>query len=330
MINFVAHYKQILTNINDMRKIAMTLLLLCVMIVTKAQIETRGYWYNGSMNYNATLQSGGKVIMNAMAEGEEMEFMLVPVAGKSGEYRVVDSPNDYVNEYFYITSVRHLKKEGWDVLCLYDDKHELKAVLQHVDEANSEVISLSKWKNQLMGEYSDGNDLFVDINWDQMDFNGEQTSYRIHTFNGQITPYITITGNANRLQGTWEIVLTLEGITLYSVTYDNEDSRWTRDEQTIVSLKKNNSRVSRFFYANNTLLNDKQFRRFSKSTLRFMRNSILAWHGYKFQSADLQQYFANESWYEPAANNKDVKPSFVEQLNIELIKGEESRSFEEY
>lgn len=313
-----------------MRRILMTLLLLCVMIVTKAQIETKGYWYNGWLSYQASQQGGGKVLMKAMAEGEEMEFMLAPVVGKSGEYRVMDSPNDYVNEYFYITSVRHMKKEGWDVLCFYDDKHELKAVLQHTDEWNSEKMNLAKWRNQLIGEYSDDNNLYIDINWDQLNVNGEQASYKILTFNGQITPYITITGNASRLQGTWEIVLTLEGITLYSVTYDEEDSRWTRDEQTIITLKKNNSRASRFSYANNTLLNDKQFRRFSKTTLRFMRNSILAWHGYKFQSADLQEYFSNEPWYKPTANNNEVKPSFIEQLNIELIKAEESRSFEEY
>ena len=61
-----------------------------------------------------------------------------------------------------------------------------------------------------------------------------------------------------------------------------------------------------------------------------MRNAILARNGYKFQSADLKEYFANEPWYTPASNNKEVKTSFVEQLNIELIKAEESRSFEEY
>ena len=81
-----------------------------------------------------------------------------------------------------------------------------------------------------------------------------------------------------------------------------------------------NPAVGRFFYASSTLLNDKWFRRFDKSTLRIMRNAILARHGYRFQSKDLQEYFANEPWYKPAASNDKIKLSFVEQLNMELIK----------
>ena len=54
-----------------------------------------------------------------------------------------------------------------------------------------------------------------------------------------------------------------------------------------------------------------------------MRNSILAKHGYRFQSKDLQEYFGAQDWYMPQ-NNEDVKLSFVEQLNVELIKTAEA------
>ena len=315
-----------------MRKILMTLLTLCAVVVAKAQIETSGHWYNGWLTYSASQQGGGKVLMNAMAEGEEHEFMLVPVAGKPNVYRVADGPNDYVNEYSDITTVRHQKKEGWNVLCFYNAKNELKAVLEYTDEWNSEKLNLAKWKSQLMGDYSDGDELQVRIYRDNFDINGELAAYTLQTFNGMITPYVhvnEIAGSTNRLEGSWEIVLTLEGLTLYSVAYDNENGMWVRKDAAPIVLKKN-KRASRFFYASNTLLNDKQFRRFSKTVLRIMRNSILARNGYSFKSADLQEYFANEPWYTPVSNNKEVKTSFVEQLNIELIKAEESRSFEEY
>ena len=83
---------------------------------------------------------------------------------------------------------------------------------------------------------------------------------------------------------------------------------------------ESNPNVGRFFYASTTLLNDKWFRHFDLKTLRFMRNAILARHGYRFQSKDLKEYFANEPWYKPAASNDKVKLSFIEQLNIDLIK----------
>ena len=73
------------------------------------------------------------------------------------------------------------------------------------------------------------------------------------------------------------------------------------------------------------LLNDKQFRKMKKSTLRIMRNEILAVHGYRFQSEDLQHYFSTKEWYQPAESNSTVKPYLLEQLNIELIKAEEAK-----
>ena len=62
-----------------------------------------------------------------------------------------------------------------------------------------------------------------------------------------------------------------------------------------------------------------------KSTLRIMRNEILACHGYRFQSEDLQHYFSTKEWYQPAESNNTVKPYLLEQLNIELIKAEEAK-----
>lgn len=305
----------------------MTLLVLCAVIMAKAQIETNGYWYDGWMCYQAKQLGGGKVLMNAMAEGEEMELLLVPVAGKTGTYRVADGPNGNVNAYTYITTVKHQKKEGWDVLCLYNEKNELNVVMQHTSEENSEKLNISKWREQLMGEYIEEEDMRIRINWDQIEVNGELASYELLTFNGMITPYITINeivGSVNRFEGTWEIVPTLGGMELYSVVPDREEGGWMREELPPLELKKNISRGSRFAYANNTLLNDRQFRRFGKETMRIMRNSILARHGYRFKSKDLQEYFSKQPWYSPAASNDNIKPSFVEQLNIELIKAAEN------
>ena len=72
------------------------------------------------------------------------------------------------------------------------------------------------------------------------------------------------------------------------------------------------------------LLNTTYLGRFSKDQLRIMRNEILARHGWKFQSKDLQEYFGSQPWYKPGNNNNAIKLHIIEQLNIQLIKSEET------
>ena len=74
----------------------------------------------------------------------------------------------------------------------------------------------------------------------------------------------------------------------------------------------------------NCLLNTTYLGRFSKDELRLMRNEILARHGWRFQSKDLQEYFGRQSWYKPGNNNNAIKLHIIEQLNIQLIKSEET------
>ena len=74
----------------------------------------------------------------------------------------------------------------------------------------------------------------------------------------------------------------------------------------------------------NCLLTTTYLARFSKDQLRLMRNEILARHGWKFQSKDLQEYFGSQSWYKPGSDNNAIKLHVIEQLNIQLIKSEET------
>ncbi len=71
------------------------------------------------------------------------------------------------------------------------------------------------------------------------------------------------------------------------------------------------------------LLNTTYLSRFSKDELRLMRNEILARHGWKFQSKDLQEHFGKQSWYKPVADNKTIKLNIIEQTNVQMIKSEE-------
>lgn len=64
----------------------------------------------------------------------------------------------------------------------------------------------------------------------------------------------------------------------------------------------------------------------SKSDLELLRNTIYAWHGYRFKRDDLANYFKQFSWYDPVTSDAEaVWNSFnsVEQSNVEFIKAHE-------
>jgi hypothetical protein len=76
--------------------------------------------------------------------------------------------------------------------------------------------------------------------------------------------------------------------------------------------------------AGTLVLNRPYLHDISKEDLRLMRNRILANHGYRFQSKDLQEHFGRYAWYKPVKDNSTIKLDVIEQINIELIKSEEA------
>ena len=198
-------------------------------------------------------------------------------------------------------------------------------------EWNDEKLSKAKWLNQMTGEYvadkGKENELNVDFAWERLSINGEMTSYEVETFNGSVTGYITIApieGSTNRLEGLWQVVPTLEGLRFYAVKKTGDYFYERERTGKYIDLVESNPEVGRFFFASTVLLNN-GLSQYEKSTLRVMRNAILARHGYVFQSKDLQDYFSKEPWYKPAASNDNIKLSLIEQLNVELIQFAEKR-----
>jgi hypothetical protein len=178
---------------------------------------------------------------------------------------------------------------------------------------------MGKWMQQIMGKYTDSYGDTLEIGHEVIYEKGvARAEYKNIAFNGTVTGVLKISGLTD-LEGTWEAVQTLDGLTLYEVEQD-EYGMFKRKGQ-----KKTLSWVNtepRFGYANRILLNDKLFQKMPKSTLRIMRNSILAKHSYMFSSRDLADYFASQPWFSPRPSNDEVldELSLVESLNIELIK----------
>lgn len=61
----------------------------------------------------------------------------------------------------------------------------------------------------------------------------------------------------------------------------------------------------------------------SKADLRVMRNAIYARYGMKFKSADLQQYFAQYSWYTPKYDDVSSMLNAIEKKNVAFLKSHE-------
>jgi len=307
-----------------MKKI-LSSMMLCLCVTTTMQAQIAGNdWYNGAILYSAEKIAGGKILMNAMDEGEEHELVLVPVPGKTETYQVTDGSNGYVNEYDGMT-VKHMKNEGWDVLCIYNGKNRLVALMENAKKftMHYEEMTIDRWKQQIIGdyEYSDAN-IHVSCDSKNITVNGMTIPYHVVSFNGRAFGYVTIEDSGTEFDGTWEVVPTYDGVHVYSIKTGEFFTDWERSGMDF-RLKESNPNVGRFDYATRNLLTCQFFHKYKKSTLRLMRNAIMARNGYRFQSKDLQEYFGKEPWYKPAASNDNIKLSFIEQLNVELIKAEE-------
>ncbi len=122
-----------------------------------------------------------------------------------------------------------------------------------------------------------------------------------------------------------------EGVNFLAIRKPNGDAMWTMalttvNEKECEERQQMMGQEEPWNAVNGILLNRAYLQSCvaTKSELRLLRNKILAYHGYRFQSKDLQEYFGNVGWYKPVSDNNTIKLSIVEQTNIQLIKSEEA------
>jgi len=301
--------------------LSVIVLYLCALAGVQAQtIKSGSEWNVSNLVYEATVNTDKTITFRAMAEGEELAFRIKAISGKRNEYWVYQDPSDdCFNPYGEVVRAKLVEQKGWKLLCLYDADNYLHEVLEGSFVGDGEKVAVGKWMGQISGKYTDSYGDVLEIGHEIIYEKGvARAEYKNITFNGCVTGVIEISG-LTHLEGMWEVVQTLKGLTLYEVEQD-EYGMFTRKSQ-----KEELEWVDdtpRFDYANTILLNDKQFRKMPKPTLRIMRNSILAKHHYMFSSPDLVEYFGSKPWFSPRPSNDDVNDelSLVERLNIELIK----------
>jgi len=309
-----------------MRTIVFMMLTLVGMTVSAQGIKSGSKWNINNLVYEAKVNVDKTITFTAMAEGEELAFRLTPNYSKKNEFVLSEELNaDGFNPFSKTPRAKYIEKEGWKLICLYDLKGNLHDVLDGSFFGEGEVVAMGKWMQQIMGKYTDSYGDTLEIGHEIIYEKGvARAEYKNIAFNGTVTGILRISGLTD-LEGMWEAVQTLDGLTLYEVEQDEYGMFKRKDQQKTLSWVNTEPR---FGYANRVLLNDRMFRKMKKSTLRVMRNSILAKHGYMFSSRDLADYFASQPWFSPRPSNDGVldELSLVESLNIELIKCEEAKA----
>lgn len=292
-------------------------------VSTQAQIIKAGSeWYDGSLNYTATMKANGIVKMEAMAEGEELQFNMNPISDLPNQY-LVHKDADF--EWTSIPEGALLKvqqQDGITAISQYcTDRNGVENVFLKTTE-ESQDLNIRKQQALLKGTYTKNDGKRVVIGRNTISVGREAGSYEVMTFNGMALNIIKLSGISGAKY--WMMVPTAKGYNLYTGEYD-EYGMFTRGQR-IGSLIESDPEVGRFDATAHVVLNGNILSTYKKETLRLMRNEIMARHGYVFQAQDLKDYFSREPWYKPGDDNSSIKLSFIEQLNVDLIVGEENRT----
>lgn len=118
-----------------------------------------------------------------------------------------------------------------------------------------------------------------------------------------------------------EIEVSTTGLNIYECNYDSENEDSNRGKL-IAKLRRKSSPFGEGLcpYTSTMLINASLIGYYDNKMLRIVRNEIWARHGYRFSSADLQEYFNKQSWYKPVDDNSTIELSPLEKMNIAIIK----------
>ena len=88
----------------------------------------------------------------------------------------------------------------------------------------------------------------------------------------------------------------------------------------IVTLSNNTTNEhDEFNQISHRIIRSSDIQNYTIVQLRILRNSIFAFHGYKFKSPDLKEYFNQKEWYKPRYDDVTDNLTDIEKLNIQII-----------
>lgn len=309
-----------------MKKLFLTFFILLPMACISQTIEEGSMWFDGIAQYKAEVRLGGKIVYFYGGTPHEGGFEFTMERTPTGKYKLIPSrqaeETTPVGEFGW--SVEHVVRDGINALVVRDAQNEVSHVLSITGlscyenmEYDNACIFLGTYSPNQVGFLGNGNEYIVDYKEFRA---GESEPLGPYTFVAEYEMPINVVKSSGKL---WMLVPTVLGMNVYPAKQTDDDMYEKAGDA--ISVFWSDPSKGRFSIASERLLNTSILGHYNREALRLMRNEILARHGYVFQSEDLSDYFFKQSWYTPAASNDGIKLSAMEEINIGLIKAEESK-----
>ena len=102
---------------------------------------------------------------------------------------------DGFNPFSKTPRAKYIEKEGWKLICLYDQKGNLHNVLDGSFFGDGEKVAMGKWMQQIMGKYTDSYGDTLEIGHEIIYEKGvARAEYKNIAFNGTVTGVLKISG----------------------------------------------------------------------------------------------------------------------------------------
>lgn len=293
------------------------------------QVGQGSQWNCGWGQFEAKVMPAA-IRMTSVCEGEPQAFVLVKKGATTFSY--AEAPAEYgeVPSIVPLGSKVVLKnQEALKVLIFYDEKGRIEDAMYYTEDS---PLHNSRWGvipeccgkfviTQRQGAEKDA-ETGERVTIGQLDlvYKGKRVDYDVWSLNDAAMNVITIAPGCE-LSGSWVVTPTATGLNLYECERD-EFGLYDLKERKL-SLLYDDPEQGRWQMASNAMLTRTTLGHYRKSSLRLMRNEILARHGYKFTAKDLVEYFGRQPWYHPGEDNEKIRLSFYEQMTMALIQAEE-------
>ena len=203
---------------------------------------------------------------------------------------------------------------GHDLLISYRDDNTIGSVYVPTGRQMNEVVD-DDLQSIIVGTYVSTKGKSFRFNADgTCVFDGQANTYYLSDEGEGNTPSLHITLNRR----IWELEPTPDGMRIYRVHHSEDDGSPVRDG--LYATLKASKSVPRWSFLSDRICTSFALISLSKDVLRLMRNELYARHGYRFSDKKLQAYFDACKWYKPVSDNKSVKLSELETLNVAIIK----------
>ncbi len=286
-------------------------------------IDSGSRWFDGRNMYEVRVISG-EIQLFAEQNTGTPEIELVPMAEQDGWFSLKGEDNN--GPLLQQSSMASLVEDNGKTMLVIYRGGKVDKLFEQTGLSSEEIIA-ERWYPTVRGRYScmapDGRTLEITVGDDTLSVNGQSVRYRMVTGNG--APLDVLDIQDGPAKGVWHFVRTIDGFNAYRSVLngsgaDNGFYDEVDDHPYILTWADPDR--SRWSYLSDVFIIPIHY---NKSTLRIIRNHILAMHGYIFQSKELQKYFEAQPWYKKARNNDSVQLNFIEQMNISRIQGEESK-----